>query len=109
MSSAFAGRVVAVDETVAKRAAGLHVPDPAPLRDVFIAATALVQRMDVVTRNVKDFERFDGAGRRRPLGMTDRASQPATIVDRCNEGLVGRAEQVGHGRAADRGRQPIEP
>ena len=31
------------------------------------------------------------------------------IVDRCNEGLVGRAEQVGHGRATDRGGQPIEP
>lgn len=60
VSRAFADRVLAVDETVAKRAAALHVPDPAPLRDAFIAATALVQRMAVVTRNVKDFERFDG-------------------------------------------------
>jgi hypothetical protein len=59
VSTAFADRVLAVDETVAKRAAVLHVPDPAPLRDAFIAATALVQRMAVVTRNVKDFERFD--------------------------------------------------
>ena len=60
VSTAFADRVLAVDETVAKRAAVLHVPDPAPLRDAFIAATALAQRMTVVTRNIKDFERFDG-------------------------------------------------
>lgn len=60
VAAAFANRVFAIDERVAKRAAGLHVPDPAPLRDAFIAATALVQRMAVVTRNVRDFERFDG-------------------------------------------------
>ncbi len=60
IAAAFADRVLAIDETVAKRAAALHVPDPAPVRDAFIAATALVQHMTVVTRNVKDFERFDG-------------------------------------------------
>jgi predicted nucleic acid-binding protein len=60
VAAAFADRVLAIDETVAKGAAALHVPDPAPLRDAFIAATALIQRMAVVTRNVKDFERFDG-------------------------------------------------
>lgn len=60
VAAAFADRILAIDETVAKRAAALHVPDPAPLRVAFIAATALVQRMAVVTRNVKDFERFEG-------------------------------------------------
>lgn len=60
VAGAFADRVLAIDDAVAKRAAGLHVPDPAPLRDAFIAAAALDQRMAVVTRNVKDFERFDG-------------------------------------------------
>jgi len=60
VAAAFADRVLAIDESVAKRAAGLHVPDPAPLRDAFIAAAALVHRMAVVTRNVRDFERFDG-------------------------------------------------
>ncbi len=60
VAAAFANRVLAIDETVAKRAAALHVPDPAPLRDGFIGATGLVHRMAVVTRNVKDFERFDG-------------------------------------------------
>lgn len=53
---AFAGRILPVDETVARRSAVLHVPDPAPVRDSLIAATALVHGMTVVTRNVADFE-----------------------------------------------------
>ncbi|HVL03177.1 MAG TPA: type II toxin-antitoxin system VapC family toxin [Acidimicrobiales bacterium] len=59
VSVAFATRVLPVDERVARRSAALHVPDPAPLRDAFIGATALVHQMAVVTRNVRDFERFD--------------------------------------------------
>jgi predicted nucleic acid-binding protein len=58
--TAFAERVLPVDEAVARRAAALHVPDPAPLRDALIGATALVHHMAVVTRNVGDFERFGG-------------------------------------------------
>jgi predicted nucleic acid-binding protein len=60
VATAFAERVLPVDETVARRAAGLHVPDPAPFRDALIGATALVHHMAIVTRNVSDFERFDG-------------------------------------------------
>ena len=55
----FDKRVLPVDEPVARRAAALHIPDPAPFRDALIGAAALVHRMAVVTRNVKDFERFD--------------------------------------------------
>ena len=33
---------------------------PAPFRDGLIAATALVHRLTVVTRNVRDFQRFTG-------------------------------------------------
>lgn len=60
VAAAFDQRVLAVDERVARRAAALHVPDPAPFRDALIGATALVHRMTLVTRDTKDFGRFDG-------------------------------------------------
>ena len=53
---AFAGRVLAVDASVALQCARLHVPDRLSERDAMIAATAMVHRMTVVTRNVADFE-----------------------------------------------------
>ena len=56
----FAGRILAVDATVALRCAQLHVPDPRPELDALIAATALVHGLQVVTRNVADF---------RPMGV----------------------------------------
>jgi predicted nucleic acid-binding protein len=52
----FADRILSVDLAVAQRSAKLHVPDPRPVRDCLIAATALVHGMTVVTRNVSDFE-----------------------------------------------------
>ncbi|HEY5876446.1 MAG TPA: type II toxin-antitoxin system VapC family toxin [Ilumatobacteraceae bacterium] len=59
VAAAFKSRVLPVDERVARRAAALHVPDPAPFRDALIGATALVHDMTVVTRDLKDFQRFD--------------------------------------------------
>lgn len=59
VTTAFSGRVLPVDERVARRAAALHVPDPAPFRDALIGATALEHGMSVVTRYLKDFQRFD--------------------------------------------------
>lgn len=53
---AFNGRILDVDTAVAQRSARLHVPDPRPVRDGLIAATALVHGMTFVTRNVADFE-----------------------------------------------------
>jgi len=53
---AFRGRIIAVDAVVAQRCAVLHAPDPRPQRDSLIAATALVHRMTVITRNARDFE-----------------------------------------------------
>lgn len=52
---AFRGRILAVDTAVARLSARLHVPDPRPVRDALIAATALVHDMTVVTRNGQDF------------------------------------------------------
>jgi toxin FitB len=51
----FSERTVPVDTAVAFRCARLHVPDPRPERDAFIAASALVHGMTIVTRNVADF------------------------------------------------------
>ena len=51
----FADRTLSVDLAVALRCAPLHVPDPRPERDAFIAATALVHGMTIVTRNLADF------------------------------------------------------
>ena len=53
---AFSGRILSIDTAVAQRSARLHVPDPRPVRNGLIAATALVHGMTVVTRNVADFE-----------------------------------------------------
>jgi predicted nucleic acid-binding protein len=57
---AFAERILSIDQEVAKVAATLHVPDPAPINDAYIAATALVHNLTMVTRNLADFTRFSG-------------------------------------------------
>jgi len=49
------GRILPADVAVARGAAQLHVPDPRPVNDAFIAATALVHGMTVATRNLGDF------------------------------------------------------
>lgn len=53
----FEGRILPVDLSVARKCAALHVPDPLNDRDSFIAATALVHGMTVVTRNTVHFQR----------------------------------------------------
>jgi predicted nucleic acid-binding protein len=51
----FEGRIISLDTATALRCAALHVPDKRPERDAWIAATALVHGLTVVTRNTRDF------------------------------------------------------
>jgi predicted nucleic acid-binding protein len=46
-----------VDLAVVRQSVRYHIPDPAPVRDALIAATAAVQGLTVATRNVSDFQR----------------------------------------------------
>ncbi len=52
----FKDRVLLFDSQLSELAASLHVPDPKPEIDSFIAATALHHGFTLVTRNVQDFE-----------------------------------------------------
>lgn len=56
----FVDRLLNVDLKVSLLAAGLHVPDPAPVRDSLIGATALVHGLTMVTRDLRGFSRFTG-------------------------------------------------
>ena len=53
----FADRLLPVDERVAEVWGRLGVPDPVPVIDGLLSATALVHDLTLVTRNVADVER----------------------------------------------------
>lgn len=53
----FADRIVAVDAPVAEEWGRLCVPDPLPVIDGLLAATARVHGWTLVTRNTRDVER----------------------------------------------------
>jgi toxin FitB len=50
-------RILPVDLPVAEEWGRLNVPDPLPVIDALLAATAKVHRLTLVTRNVKDVVR----------------------------------------------------
>ncbi|MBB3348833.1 type II toxin-antitoxin system VapC family toxin [Sphingomonas sp. BK069] len=52
---AFAERVLPITSEIASRCALLRDPDPRPQQDAWLAATALVHGLGIVTRNVADF------------------------------------------------------
>lgn len=53
----FADRLLPIDERVAEMWGRVGVPDPVPIVDGLMAATALVHDLTLVTRNVADVER----------------------------------------------------
>jgi predicted nucleic acid-binding protein len=57
MRSRLEDRVLPVDESIAEAWARLSVPDPLPLIDGLLAATAKVHGLTLVTRNVADISR----------------------------------------------------
>jgi predicted nucleic acid-binding protein len=52
---AFESRILPVDIAVGRRAARWHVPDPHPINDALIGATAQAHGFTLVTRNTADF------------------------------------------------------
>ena len=56
--TAFAGRILSIDQHVAMLFAKMMVPTTRPYRDALIAATAQYHGYIVVTRNTKDFARL---------------------------------------------------
>jgi predicted nucleic acid-binding protein len=71
--AAYSNRILSVDEGIAEQWGRYNVPDPLPVLDSLLAATASMHGLTLVTRNVKDVERTgvnclnpfgDGFGRR---------------------------------------------
>ncbi len=57
ITNEFADSILTIDEDMATMWALLRVPNHENVLDKMIAATALIYSLQVVTRNIKDFER----------------------------------------------------
>lgn len=59
VKTVFSGRILPVTTDIALACGHFHVPNPRPEMDAFIAATAQVHDLTLVTRNVVDFSGID--------------------------------------------------
>jgi len=57
LEASLADKLLLVDQATAERWGRFNVPDPLPMLDSLLAATASVHGMTLVTRNLKDVER----------------------------------------------------
>ncbi|MFL6263832.1 MAG: type II toxin-antitoxin system VapC family toxin [Thermoanaerobaculia bacterium] len=57
LGDSLADRILPVDQAIAEQWGRFNVPDPLPVLDSLLAATALVHGLTLVTRNLKDVER----------------------------------------------------
>lgn len=57
LRSSLGNRLLPISDEVADRWGQLGIPDPLPVADGLLAATALVNRLVFVTRNTRDVER----------------------------------------------------
>jgi predicted nucleic acid-binding protein len=68
--------LLVLDVAIARRAARLHFPDPAPEADAYLAATALESGLTLATRNTADFRHFDGLRLVNPWSQTPPEDTP---------------------------------
>jgi predicted nucleic acid-binding protein len=57
LEESLADHILPVDQAIAEQWGRFNVPDPLPMLDSFLAATASVYGLTLVTRNLKDVER----------------------------------------------------
>ncbi|MBZ4194206.1 MAG: type II toxin-antitoxin system VapC family toxin [Candidatus Contendobacter sp.] len=57
LTSAMSGRILPLSRQIAEHWGRINVPNPLPVVDGLLAATALVHDLTFVTRNVRDVER----------------------------------------------------
>ena len=57
LKTAMNGRILTVSPAIAERWGKMNAPDPLPVIDGLLAATALEHNLILVTRNVRDIER----------------------------------------------------
>lgn len=57
LEASHSGHILPVDQAIAEQWGRFNVPDPLPVLDSLLAATASVHGLTLVTRNLKDVER----------------------------------------------------